>query len=272
MKEAVKAFADILRTAFGKEKKKPMTTAIIVAAGNSTRMKSQTSKQFLILDGMPVLARTLRAFEQAKTIDKIIIVAKEEDHPQILTLCNKYNIKKPYKLVTGGETRQDSVLCGFKKISDNTNFVAIHDGARCLITPHDIDRVCSYAYKEGAASAATPVTDTVKMTSSQNFIDYDTQLDRNKIWLVQTPQVFGVNLYRAAAYTAKENGFIATDDNALVENIKYNIKLVPCRRDNIKITTSDDLILAKLYIDLYSETINSENPPFEIIDEEKNSD
>lgn len=268
MKETAQAFADILRTATGKEKSHPQTTAIIVAAGNSTRMNCEESKQFLSIDGMPVIARTLRAFERAKNIDNITIVAKECDHEEILSLCKNYDIKKFYKITVGGETRQESVLCGFKKIKDNTKFVAIHDGARCLITPEDINRVCEYAYKFGAASASTAVSDTVKMVSKSDFIDYDTQLDRNKVRLVQTPQVFGVNLYRAAAYTAKENNFTATDDNALVENIKYNVKLVDCRRDNIKITTADDLILAKLYMDLYKETSSQDKIPFDIDDED----
>jgi 2-C-methyl-D-erythritol 4-phosphate cytidylyltransferase len=267
MKETAKNLADIIRTATGKEKIHPLTTAIIVAAGNSTRMNCEQSKQFLAIDGMPVIAKTLRAFEQAEKIDDIIIVAKECDHEEILSLCQHYEIKKFYKITSGGETRQESVLCGFKKIKDKTKFVAIHDGARCLITTEDINRVCEYAYKYGAASASTPVSDTVKLISKSNFIDYDTQLDRNKVRLVQTPQVFGVNLYRAAAYTAKENNFTATDDNALVENIKYNVKLVDCRRDNIKITTSDDLILAKLYIDLYKEINNEDKLPFGIDEE-----
>lgn len=268
MKQSVKAIADIIRTATGKEKIHPLTTAIVVAAGNSTRMNTDTSKQLLSIDGMPVIARALRAFQQAENIDDIIIVARECDHEEILSLCKNYEITKFIKITEGGETRQESVLCGFKKIKDDTKFVAIHDGARCLITPFDIDKVCEYAYKYGAASASTTVTDTIKLISKSNFIDFDTQLDRNKVRLVQTPQVFGVNLYRAAAYTAKENGFTATDDNALVENIKYNVKLVECRHDNIKITTSEDLVLAKLYIDLYRETsYQNENASFDVDNE-----
>ena len=133
---------------------------------------------------------------------------------------------------------------GFSEISDNTEFVAIHDGARCLVTSEMIENVCREAYIYRAATAANRVSDTVKRTEKGGFVEET--LDRNRIWLAQTPQVFDSNLYRAAAYTAMESGFIGTDDCSLVENIDFKaIRLVECGRENIKITTPNDLLLAR---------------------------
>ena len=125
--------ADVLRATAGTDMA-PATSAVIVAAGNSTRMGKGVSKQFLELGGMPVLARTLLAFEKSGYIDEIIVVAKPQDHAAILAMKERYGIKKPLKTVAGGDTRTESVKNGFDAISDKAKFVAIHDGARCLIT------------------------------------------------------------------------------------------------------------------------------------------
>ena len=121
--------------------------------------------------------------------------------------------------------------------------MAIHDGARCLITPELIEKVCREAYRYKAAIAATAVRDTVKISDSKGFIAETT--DRNFVWLAQTPQVISVPLYTAAAYSAREEGFEATDDAMLVEKIKNPVKLVECGRENIKITTPDDIKMAE---------------------------
>ena len=136
-----------------------------------------------------------------------------------------------------------SVLKGLDAVSSKSKFVAIADGARCLTTPDQIDIVCHTAYKYKAATAAHRSTDTVKIADKKGFIE--STADRNMVWLAQTPQVFKTNLYRSAAYTAFKKGFEATDDNSLVENIKYPIRLVECGAQNIKITTREDLCLAE---------------------------
>ena len=245
MKISAKDVAALLRTLSRTANTPHFTSAIIAAAGSGTRMGDGlgTTKQLLTLGGLPVIVRTLKAFEESELIDEIIVVAREDE----IEIYDKY--KKEYKLnkitavVAGGETRQDSVLRGFERISDKSEFVAIHDGARCLISDEDISAVITEAYRRGAATAATRATDTVKRADRNGYITETPK--REEMWLVQTPQVFKTEVYRAAAYTAKEEGFITTDDNALAEHVGFQVKLVECSRDNIKITTPSDLIVAE---------------------------
>ena len=234
--------AQILRTAVGASDKH-YTTALIAAAGCSTRMGSKTSKQLLEIDGVPVLARTLLAYEAAATVRDIVLIARREDFDTFIALAKQYGITKLKRITKGGATRQDSVRRGLGVVNEKTKFVAIADGARCLITPDQIDRVNVTAYRTDAASAATPATDTVKIADRKGRIE-DTP-DRTTVWLAQTPQTFALPLYRAAAYHAKETGYVATDDNSLVEHIGRKVTLVDCGNENIKITTPADLYIAR---------------------------
>lgn len=219
------------------------TTAIIVASGNSTRMGKGVSKQMLLLDGIPVVARTIMAFENSEYIKDIIVVAKEEEFYLYKEFQRIYKFKKLRKLVKGGKTRQESVKNGFFEIEKGTRFVAIHDGARCLITPEQIRDVCHAAYKCGSASAAHRATDSVKVTNgSSRYIDYSAV--RDHIWLAQTPQVFKSEIYEMALKKADAYHTIATDDNALVEELGCRIRLVECGSSNIKITTPEDIHIA----------------------------
>ena len=131
--------ADAIRKVTGREKYK-ITDAVILAAGSSTRMGG-ADKQFLELDGMPVIARTIKAFEDAPCIREVVIVTKPESVEKLRALCEKYGFKKIRAIVKGGETRQESAWLGFAELPDETEFVAIHDGARCLVTPHMIEDV-----------------------------------------------------------------------------------------------------------------------------------
>lgn len=234
--------AELLRTIAGKPGKH-YTTALIAAAGSSTRMGSATSKQLLEIDGIPVLARTLLAYEAAKTVHEIVIVARKEEFDTFRALAEQYKITKLKRITEGGATRQDSVRRGLSALSPKTRFVAIADGARCLITPELIDRVNLAAYRTDAASAAVPATDTVKLTDGKGRAVQTPERDR--VWLAQTPQTFSLALYRAAAYHAKEKGMDATDDNSLVEAVGYPVTLVDCGKENIKITTPGDLYIAR---------------------------
>ena len=206
-------------------------------------MGGEVSKQLLEVDGIPVLARTLLAHQLADTIDEIVLIARREDFDAYLALAKKYGITKLKRITTGGNSRQESVLRGFEAVSDQTEFVAISDGARCLVTPEMIDRVSMTAWKHDAACAATPATDTVKLVNEKRYTQRNSP-DRESVWLAQTPQTFALPLYRAAAYHAKENGYTAPDDSALVEAIGRRVKLVDCGQENIKITTQADLDLA----------------------------
>ena len=239
----VKKIAGILRAISGSSHPKNFTSAVIAAAGLSERFGGDVTKQMTELCGVPLLIHTLRAYEASDCIHEIVIVAKPNELPVWQELCRTHGISKLSAIVEGGATRQESVLCGFEAIDKRAKFVAIADGARCLITPENITAVCRAAYKYKAATAAHRSTDTVKVADKKGFID--TTVDRDTVWLAATPQVFKVKLYRAAAYTALKKDFAATDDNSLVENVGHHIRLVECGAQNIKITTREDLAVAE---------------------------
>ena len=228
--------ADVLRASVGTDMA-PATSAVIVAAGGSTRMGKGVSKQLLSLAGVPVLARTLHAFSRSGYIDEIVVVTRPEDMQEVSGMLPKYGIEKPVRLVAGGATRAESVKRGVAAISKKAKFVAIHDGARCLITPQMIKKVLRAAYLHRAATAACTVSDTVKIATKRGFIARTE--NRDLVWLAQTPQVFDVNLYRAALANVKDSSL--TDDNQLLEAIGYPVKLVDCGADNLKITRPEDL-------------------------------
>ena len=239
----LKKIVGILRAISGKDHPKNYTSAIIAAAGLSERFGGDVTKQMTSLCGVPLLIHTLRAYEQAECIHEIIVVAKPNELPVWQQLVKEHGITKVSKIIEGGYTRQDSVLNGLDAVDKKSKFVAIADGARCLITPEQIKLVCRAAYKYKAATAAHRSTDTVKIANNKGFIEY-TQ-DRDTVWMAQTPQVFKTKLYRAAAYTALKKNIKATDDNSLVENVGHPIRLVECGAQNIKITTREDLAVAE---------------------------
>lgn len=234
---------DTVRAICGKRDRIESTTAIIVASGNSTRMGEGISKQMLLLDNIPVVARAIMAFDECEYIKEIIVVAKEDEFYLYQEFQKLYKFKKFVRLVSGGKTRQESVRNGFAAISKGTRFVAIHDGARCLITPEQIEKVCAAAYKYGSATAATRAVDSVKVSSGKNMF-IDSSANRDHIWLAQTPQVFKTEIYDLALKKADAEHLVVTDDNSLVENLGCNIRLVECGRNNIKITTPEDIPLA----------------------------
>lgn len=228
-----------------KNRKKHFNSVIIVAAGKGTRMgrNLQKTKQMTDVCGIPVVVRSISQFEYCSFVNEIIVVAGEEELGLYDALIEQYGFKKITAVTKGGPTRQLSVLEGFRRISSRAEYVAIHDGARCLVTPAMIESVFTQAFKYGSAAAAQQVKDTVKKTDNSGFITET--VDRTCLWNVQTPQIFKTDIYRASAYIAQKNGLEATDDCMLVENIGFKIKLVDCGYENIKITTPDDLYLAE---------------------------
>ena len=238
----LKKILNVFRAASGAADKH-YTSAIIAAAGMSERFGGDVTKQMTSLCGTPVLIHTLRAYEATDCIHEIILVAKPNEIPAWEKMIKEHGITKVAKIVEGGYTRQDSVLNGLEAVHPKCKFVAIADGARCLITPEQIRLVCRAAYKYKAATAAHRSTDTVKIADKKGFID--TTADRDTVWLAQTPQVFKTKLYRAAAYTALKRDFKATDDNSLVENVGHPIRLIECGAQNIKITTREDIAVAE---------------------------
>ena len=242
MGKIIHKITDTVRAIAGKKDRIQPTSAVIVASGNSTRMGG-ISKQMMMLDNIPVVARTIMAFDECEYISEIIVVSKAEEFYLYQEFQKIYHFKKLTKLVSGGATRQESVKNGFEAISKDSKFVAIHDGARCLITPKDIEKVCIAAYKNGGATAATRAVDSIKISSGKNLF-IESSANRNHIWLAQTPQIFRTDIYELALLKAKEDGLEVTDDNSLVENLGAKIKLVECGRNNLKITTPDDIPVA----------------------------
>ena len=235
--------SDTVRAIGGKRNRTESTTAIIVASGNSTRMGEGISKQMLLLDNIPVVARAIMAFDACECISEIIVVAREDEFYLYREFQKLYKFKKFVRLVSGGKTRQESVSNGFLAVSKQTRFVAIHDGARCLITPEQIESVCREAYKHDCATASTRAVDSVKVSNGKNLY-IDSSADRNHIWLAQTPQVFKHEIYALALKKAEADHLAVTDDNSLVQNLGASIKLVECGRNNLKITTPDDIPVA----------------------------
>ena len=200
------------------------------------------------LGGIPVVARTLMAYEAANTVHEIIVVAREDEMELYDGFKEKYGLTKLSKIVKGGATRQESARLGSDEVNDKCKYIAVADGARCLTTPEEIQRVCHAAYQYGAASAGIKATDTVKICDKSAFIE--STPDRNYVWLAQTPQVFSTAIYRTAAYVCRDEGVEATDDNSMAEYIRIPVKMVACSRENIKITETTDLTFAEAILSL----------------------
>ncbi len=249
----IKSIADLLRTFSVQSAKKHRTTAVILAAGRGERFgDSVVRKQHFEIAGIPTVVRSILAFDRAETITDIVIVAPAEDKVLYEAYRAKYNIKKPMHYAVGGDTRQESAMSGLNALNDKTEFVAIHDAARCLITPKLIDETVREAYMSGAAIAAERAIDTVKLATADGTIE--STPDRNTVWQAKTPQVFLANMYRAAAYTALRDGYIGTDDASLAERLGFKVKLVDCGHGNIKITTQDDVLMAENLLALREST------------------
>lgn len=225
------------------ERPEAFVSAIIVAAGQSRRMGGDTSKQFILIDGVPVIARTLKAFEIAERIREVVIAARQEDIPQMYALIQDYEITKVKQIITGGETRQESVFRAIAQVDENADFLAIHDGARPLIRPQEIDLAVSAAVEHGAAALGVPVKDTVKQVDADGKI-VDTP-ERSTLWAVQTPQVFSRALYLRAAEQAGEAAAQLTDDCQLIERTGAPVYLVRGAYANLKITTPEDVFAAE---------------------------
>jgi len=228
------------------------TAAIVLAAGNSTRMGKNINKQLQLLDGIPVLAHTLLAYQRCALIREIVVVTRPQDFEEVYRLREEYGIRKMTHIVAGGASRQESAKNGMSKLSQFVRYVAIADGARCLITPEQIAKVCLRAYRYRAASAAHLICDTVKRTTASGM-SRET-VDRNNLWQAQTPQVFHQSLYIAALARAQSDGFTGTDDNSLVEHLGFQVRMVECGHENIKITTPADLPLAEAILQYRSKS------------------
>ncbi len=222
---------------------RPYCSAVIPAAGNSSRMDMGQSKQFLPLLGIPAIVYTLRAFEQADSIDELVLVCKEGDKAQLAACVRTAGVTKPVVYAPGGANRQQSVFNGVSACASKAEYVAIHDGARPLITPELIQQVIKEAFAWGAAALGVPVKDTIKIVGPQGVIAATP--DRSALWAVQTPQVFEKTSYLSAAAQAVRQGMEYTDDCQLMEQLGRQVHLCMGSYENIKLTTKEDLTVAQ---------------------------
>lgn len=221
---------------------RPQCAALVAAAGSSSRMGG-VNKLLEPLNGVPVLARTLMALQQAPQIDEIVVATREEDLMEISRLCRTYGITKCTKVVRGGESRAHSVLLAALEASPDVKLLAVQDGARPLVTPELTNRVIDAAKRCGAAAPAIPVKDTIKAVRDGGAVERT--VDRSSLRAVQTPQVFDASLLKAALQDAVENRVPITDDCSAVERLGKVVFLVEGDEENLKITTPVDLILAE---------------------------
>ncbi len=219
------------------------TSAVILAAGMGTRMKSETTKQRMKISGKSILLRSVEAFDRASEIDEIIVVCGEGEVE--FAKNETRGIQKLRAVVVGGKTRRESAERGFKSVSSECKFVAIHDAARCMIRSEQIDEVVKAAYIHGAASAVSLVTDTVKVLDGDGMIC--NTVSRDSLRFAATPQVFSSELYRTALEFKGENN--VTDDNMLVELLGHTVFPVDTGEYNFKITTRRDLEYAEFLIE-----------------------
>lgn len=223
------------------------TVAIIPAGGFGKRMQGRLSKQYLPVDGKPVLARTLSIFQLSPDIDDIVLVTPEEDiHAVGHMILEPWKITKVRHVLAGGKQRQDTVRNGLGVIEDDVDIVLIHDAVRPFISGGVIHRVVREAEKYGAVTVGMPVKDTVKKVDQDGWI-LET-LNRQILWMTQTPQAFKRSVIQAAYRKADDDQFYGTDDASLVERMGFRVKMIEASYENIKITTPEDLLLAEILI------------------------
>lgn len=225
---------------------RPYCTALVAAAGSSSRMGGQ-DKLMEPLDGIPVLARTLMALQAAETVDEIIIATREEALMPISDLCHRYGITKCTKVVRGGQSRVHSVYLAALEASPETQLLAVQDGARPLVSPELIGRVVHAASRCGAAAPAIAVKDTIKAVREDGAVSHTP--DRSTLRAVQTPQVFEASLLKAALQSALDDNAAITDDCSAVERLGKVVFLVEGEEENLKITTPIDLLLAEAILE-----------------------
>lgn len=227
---------------FKKKPERPFISAVIVAAGSARRMQG-LDKQQVMIDQVPVVARSILCFADCPMITEVVVVCREEQIVDYYRIVQEYAIDKVVSVVKGAAQRQYSVFQGIAACSPQTEFFAIHDGARPLVLNWEIEGCIAAAMQYGAAATGTPVKDTIKQLTEDGFVA--STLDRSALMRIATPQVFAADLYREAMQRAQETRCVYTDDCQLVERCGYRVWISPGSYENIKITTPEDLAIAQ---------------------------
>lgn len=221
-----------------------MLTAIIVAAGDSRRMGFD--KLFAPIAGEPVLVHTIRAFQRANSVDAMILAAREDRHKEINAIVRDANFNKVQCIVRGGAHRHDSVHAGLEQLESAAKYVAVHDAARPLITPKQIDRLFQKCAKCGAAALAEPIRDTLKRADTDLLVNGS--IDRHQLYAMQTPQMFERELIEEAYRAVYRDNVSVTDEVSAVERLGRDVALVINDDFNFKITYPRDLALAEFVL------------------------
>lgn len=220
------------------------TLAIILAGGSGKRMGTATNKQFLLLDNKPIIVRTLQIFEECRPVDGVYLVVNQKDLPIMQEeILETYKFNKVLKLVIGGRLRQDSVRNGLEAIENPCDIVIIHDGARPFVSPSFIEKGIFLMEMFDAVISALPVKDTIKTVSKEGFVMKT--LERDSLWNVQTPQTFKYDLIVKAYREGMNKKLYGYDDATFLEHMGKKVKVIEGSPYNIKITTPEDLIIAK---------------------------
>ncbi|MGI6012814.1 MAG: 2-C-methyl-D-erythritol 4-phosphate cytidylyltransferase [Oscillospiraceae bacterium] len=227
------------------EPEQRICSAVVVAAGASTRMGSD--KLMMEIGGEPVLLHTLQVLQQADCVDEIVVVTQSEKIVDVANLCHDYDIQKTAKIICGGATRSESVLAGLMEVREDANYVAIHDGARPLVTETVIAQAVEGAVNYRAAAPAISVKDTIKAVAADGTVGRT--IDRSILRAVQTPQVFETDLIKGALVNAMQKGKTITDDCSAVELLGVPVYLTQGDEQNIKITTPLDISLAEAILE-----------------------
>jgi len=220
------------------------TLAIILAGGAGKRMGAATNKQFLLIDNKPIIVHTLQIFEECRAVDGIYLVVNQKDLPMIQEeILETYRFNKVLKLVIGGRLRQDSVRNGLEAIENPCDIVIIHDGARPFVSPSFIDKGIFLMEVFDAVIPALPVKDTIKIVSKEGFVQKT--LERDSLWHIQTPQTFKYDLITKAYREGAAKKLYGYDDATFLEHMGKKVKVIEGSPYNIKITTPEDLIIAR---------------------------
>ena len=221
--------------------------AIIAAGGRGERIGGVLPKQFVEIKKKPILVYSVEKFESCELIDEIVLVVPED----YMSFCSYnivdlYDCRKVKRILSGGKERQDSVFKGLSVLPENTDIVVIHDGVRPFVSTRKIEESIESCRKEKAVILALPVNETVKRVEDERVI---TTLNREELWVAQTPQVFEYKLLLKAYSKAMKEGFKGTDDSSLVERLGVKVKVLEGEKENIKITTAEDLVLAERIVE-----------------------
>jgi 2-C-methyl-D-erythritol 4-phosphate cytidylyltransferase len=219
---------------------------LIPAAGGGSRMGAGKNKLFLEIGGVPVIVRTVRAFQRHPSVDRVVLVTAAADREMFTSLLDAHGIARPPDITSGGASRQESVFNGLRYLSETAapdDLVLIQDGARCFTDHATISRCIAQSRRSGACCAAVRLKDTIKLAEADGTVAATP--DRTLYWMIQTPQAFRFGLIWQAYQEAAQKSVIGTDDASLAEAAGFSVTLVEGSYRNIKITTPDDLLFGE---------------------------